>query len=70
MKPTILSIGNATKDNFLDIKNQKIYNDELNDFHYDLTFDDSTLNYQKRAGVFGGTILSEKILTAAHFKAF
>ena len=70
MKPTILSIGNATKDNFLDIQNQKIYKDELNDFHYDLTFDDSTLNYQKRAGVFGGTILSEKIFTAAHFKAF
>ena len=70
MKPTILSIGNATKDNFLDIQNQKIYKDELNDFHYDLTFDDSTLNYQKRAGVYGGTILSEKIFTAAHFKAF
>lgn len=70
MKPTILSIGNATKDNFLDIQNQKIYKDELNDFHYDLTFDDSTLNYHKQAGVFGGTILSEKIFTAAHFKAF
>ena len=70
MKPTILSIGNATKDNFLDIQNQKIYKDELNDFHYDLTFDDSTLNYQKQAGVYGGTILSEKIFTAAHFKAF
>ena len=35
MKPTILSIGNATKDNFLDIQNQKIYKDELNDFHYE-----------------------------------
>ena len=70
MKPTILSIGNATKDNFLYIQNQKIYKDELNDFHYDLTFDDSTLNYQKQAGVYGGTILSEKIFTAAHFKAF
>ena len=70
MKPTILSIGNATKYNFLDIQNQKIYKDELNDFHYDLTFDDSTLNYQKQAGVYGGTILSEKIFTAAHFKAF
>ena len=70
MKPTILSIGNATKDNFLDIQNQKIYKDELNDFHNDLTFDDSTLNYQKQAGVYGGTILSEKIFTAAHFKAF
>ena len=70
MKPTILSIGNATKDNFLDIQNQKIYKDELNDFHYDLTFDDSTLNYQKQAGVYGGTILSEKIFMAAHFKAF
>ena len=70
MKPTILSIGNATKDNFLDIQNQKIYKDELNDFHYDLTFDDSTLNYQKQAGVYGGTILSEKIFAAAHFKAF
>ena len=70
MKPTILSIGNATKDSFLDIQDQKIYKDELNDFHYDLTFDDSTLNYKKKAGIFGGTILSEKIFTAAHFKAF
>ena len=40
MKPIILSIGNATRDIFLDIDNQKTYKDEINNFHYDLTFDD------------------------------
>lgn len=70
MKPTILSIGNATQDNFLDIQDQEIYQDEHSNFHYDLTFDDSSLEYKKRAGIFGGTALSDGIFSAAHFKAF
>ena len=39
-------------------------------FNYDLTFDDSTLEYQRKAGIFGGVILSEKIFQAAHLKSF
>ena len=63
MNPSILSIGNATKDIFLEIGDEKIHN-------YDLTFDDSTLEYQRKAGIFGGVILSEKIFQAAHLKSF
>lgn len=70
MEPTILSIGNATRDSFLDINQQQIYKDNRGDFHFDLTFDDSTLEYKKRAGIFGGVILSEKIFQAAHIKSF
>ena len=58
MNPSILSIGNATKDIFLEINEDKIYKDEQNDFHYDLTFDDSTLEYRRQAGIFGGVILN------------
>ena len=70
MNPSILSIGNATKDIFLEIGDEKIHKDEQNLFHYDLTFDDSTLEYQRKAGIFGGVILSEKIFQAAHLKSF
>lgn len=70
MNPSILSIGNATKDIFLEIGNEKVYKDEQNLFHYDLTFDDSTLEYDRKAGIFGGIILSEKIFQAAHLKSF
>lgn len=70
MNPSILSIGNATKDIFLEIGDDKIHKDEQNLFHYDLTFDDSTLEYQRKAGIFGGVILSEKIFQAAHLKSF
>ena len=41
MKPTILSIGNATKDNFLDIQNQKIYKDEPVSYTHPDAADDS-----------------------------
>lgn len=71
MNPSILSIGNATKDIFLEInEEEKVFRDERNLFHYDLTFDDSTLEYKRRAGIFGGVILSEKIFQAAHLKSF
>lgn len=70
MNPSILSIGNAAKDIFLDINQQEIVKDDNNIFHYDLTFDDSTLEYKRRAGIFGGVILSEKIFQAAHLKSF
>ncbi len=70
MNPSILSIGNAAKDIFLDINQQEIVKDDNNIFHYDLTFDDSTLEYKRRAGIFGGVILSEKIFQAAHIKSF
>ncbi|MDO4902507.1 MAG: fructose-bisphosphate aldolase class I [bacterium] len=70
MEPTILSIGNATKDSFLDINQRQVYKDKQNVFHYDLTFDDSTLEYKRRAGILGGVILSEKIFQAAHIKSF
>ena len=70
MNPSILSIGNATKDIFLEINEDKIYKDEQNDFHYDLTFDDSTLEYRRQAGIFGGVILSERIFQSAHIKSF
>ncbi len=70
MKPIILSIGNATRDIFLDIDNQKTYKDEIDNFHYDLTFDDSTLNYKSQYGVYGGIFISENIFTSSHFKSF
>ena len=35
MNPSILSIGNATKDIFLEIGDEKIHKDEQNLFHYD-----------------------------------
>ena len=70
MNPSILSIGNAAKDIFLDIDQQEIVKDDNNIFHYDLTFDDSTLEYKRRAGIFGGVILSEKIFQAANIKSF
>lgn len=71
MQPSILSIGNATNDSFLEIKdNQQFFSDENNIFHFNLTFDDSELEYKKVAGVFGGVILSDKIFRAAHLKSF
>ena len=36
MNPSILSIGNAAKDIFLDIDQQEIVKDDNNIFHYDL----------------------------------
>ena len=41
MQPSILSIGYATKDSFLDIKPKKgVFKDENNQLHLDLAFDD------------------------------
>ena len=60
MVPSILSIGNATNDSYLEINpDQKVFKDEENTFHYDLTFDDSTLEYKKAAKVYGGVVLSD-----------
>lgn len=70
MKPSILSIGNATHDIYLEIGQQELYKDENNNFHYDLTFDDSTLEYKRVAGVFGGVVLSDRIFNSAHLKSF
>lgn len=55
MLPSILSTGNATNDSYLEIDpNQKVFKDEENTFHFDLTFDDSTLEY--KAKVYGGVV--------------
>ena len=71
MLPSILSIGNATNDSYLEIDpDQKVFKDEENTFHFDLTFDDSTLEYKKEAKVYGGVVLSDQIFRAAHLKSF
>ena len=71
MVPSILSIGNATNDSYLEINpDQKVFKDEENTFHYDLTFDDSTLEYKKAAKVYGGVVLSDQVFRAAHLKSF
>lgn len=71
MQPSILSIGYATKDSFLEIKPEEgVFEDENHQFHLDLTFDDSSLEYNKQAGVYGGIILSDKIFRSAHLKSF
>lgn len=71
MQPSILSIGYATKDSFLDIKPKKgVFKDENNQLHLDLAFDDSSLEYNKQAGIYGGIVLSDKIFRSAHLKSF
>lgn len=71
MQPSVLSIGNATNDSYLELKDdKKVFSDENDIFHFDLNFDDSSLEYEKSANVFGGVVVSDKIFRSAHLKSF
>ena len=71
MQPSVLSIGNATKDSYLEIQAREASEDQAStEFDFNLTFDDSSLDYLNTATVLGGVILSDRIFRAAHVKSF